>query len=79
MTVHNVFKKNIDFSNNLIFVEQNYNLQIPICCILVQLLEIYHDTVREIPTALKTHYAVWCHKYDNCILFKAKFLTKEAK
>ena len=37
------------------------------------------DTVREIPTALKTHYALGCHKYDICILFKAKFLTKEAK
>ena len=36
------------------------------------------DTVRQIPTALKTHYAL-CHKYDICILFKAKFLRKEAK
>ena len=37
------------------------------------------DTVREIPTALKNHYALRCHKYDICILLKAKFLTKEAK
>ena len=43
----------------------------------MQLLEIYYG--REIPTALKTHYALWCHKYDICILFTAKFLTKEAK
>ena len=37
------------------------------------------DTVSKIPTALKTHYALWGHKYDICILFKAKFLTEEAK
>ena len=27
----------------------------------------------------KIHYALWCHKYDIGILFKAKFLKKEAK
>ena len=37
------------------------------------------DTVREIPTALQTHYTLQCHKYDICILFKAKFLMKEEK
>ena len=37
------------------------------------------DTVREIHTALKNNYALWCHKYDIFILFKAKFLKKEAK
>ena len=37
------------------------------------------ENVREIRTTLKNHYALWCHKCDICILFKAKFLKKEAK
>ena len=39
------------------------------------------DTVGEIPTALKIimHCDAHTYEYDICILFKAKFLTKEAK
>ena len=34
-----------------------------------------YDTV-EVENGL---YALWCHKYDICILFKAKFLKKEPR
>ena len=37
------------------------------------------DNVREIHTTLKNHYALWCDKYDICILFTVKFLKKECK
>ena len=37
------------------------------------------DTVRENYTALEAQYALSCHGYDICIVFKAKFLKKEAK
>ena len=35
------------------------------------------DTARENHPALKTHYALWYHKYDICILLNAKFFKKK--
>ena len=48
------------------------NLQIPICCMLVELLEIYHGYCKKNSYRTKNHYALWCYKYDICILFKVK-------
>ena len=45
---------------------------------LPYLLKFIMDPVRKIHTALKNHYALGCHKYDICMLFKSKFLQKEA-